>query len=155
MSTKTRSGRKRRVRKKVVVVGQMNVTNAETAQSIETVDEEETLIRMVGNLVANRKIVAGADDAAYAVLEVRPSNTQIGSYGAPSGVPTWEGKDAKAILWHGALNFYTTGENVNIPINIKSQRMLDPADQIYFVTRGEAANMASATLALTMFFKKA
>lgn len=146
---------KRQVRKRVISINQFSVTNANTDLTLDTIEEKETIVRIVGSLSGFRNVAAGADDAAVFYIVVAPSGTNLWDIPAPSSTPVQEGSDAHSVLWHQAICLGAENDSFEVKIDTKAQRKLKEGDVIFLKHRSEMATGYICSTAMTLFYKKA
>ncbi len=121
---------------------------------LDTIEEEETLVRIVGYISFDSLIANPGQITAE--IKIAPSGTQLGS--TVIADTTHEGRDAKSILWGTqfassddvAGNFFHEYE-----IDVKGMRKLSEGDTVLLVMDASVDNGYVCNLYLTMFYKKA
>ncbi len=145
---------KRRLIRKRVIHKVFNPVLAGTADTLDSIEEVETLVRIVGNVYFDSLIANPGQITAE--IKLNPSGTALN----PTIIAdaTLEGKDAKAILW-GAQ--FASSDDVagnvhqNFDIDVKGMRKLDEGDTIVLHTDASVDNGYVGNLYLTLFYKKA
>ncbi len=160
MSTQRRStirgplgGKKRLIRKKVIHEVFAPVIALDSV-NLDTIEEKETLVRIVGN-VSYDSILANLGQITTEI-KLDPSGTSmLGTTIADSEI---DGRDAGVILFgHQFASSHDTAGSVlvDIPIDIKAMRKLQKGDQITLYADASVDNGYVGNLYLTLFFKKA
>lgn len=134
---------------KIVIYGNENITNSETATALYTADDDYTLYRIVGNLTIWHQ---NAGQWMVAIF-LRPSGTGTVTLQTATTGATLDGSDAYCTLFIYAGYNAATGSSymTTIPIDIKAKRRLKEDDTLNIVTRSGVATVATMEYALTMF----
>ncbi len=141
-------GKKRKIRK-LTYAGDTNITNSATTLALSTITEDETLVRIVGNMFYS---FSNAGTAVVQIVE-QPSGTDI--IPPVSGSSVRDGRDAGLMLWNDRLAFVATNDTAWRPIDVKGMRKLEKDDVIALQTISNNASVGNIHYALTLFFKKA
>ncbi len=149
------TGKKRKIRRIDIWKSQFGFPVAGGHQTLDTIEEVETLVRIVGNVCVHRHAVAGADSSAYAIILLNPNNVVIPTLAAPTAMTVLEGRAANAVLWHQAIDMREQDNYLNIEIDVKGQRKLEAGDVFTLYVRSEGAALYTASMIITMFYKKA
>lgn len=149
------SGQKRKIRKLVYRMTVDPATIADQAVTIDTIEEEETLVRIVGNI----NLAPLLADPGYLVMAIKvfPSATNLKPLTAGAAV-TDEGRDAGVYLWHQvwqSSHSATTDGSYNIPIDVKGMRKLKEGDTIALEYISDTDNGINVSMMVSLFYKKA
>ena len=137
-------------------MGQISVDAGLISATLDTIEEVETLVRIVGNICFARDLASGTngDVAVYILLNPHGVRIPATMFDLQTG-GTFEGRDANAILWHGALCVHQQYDKQYVEIDVKGMRKLEEGDVIEIYTHGQALNMGYVNFFFTLFYKKA
>ncbi len=144
---------KRKIRKRIFF-GIHTAINALVTTVIDTMDEEETLVRIVGNISVKKLTAPGASDEVSLYIAKSSSGSLGFTTTSPNNV-AHVGRDAKAVLWSQGIMTGLQNDVQNFDIDVKGQRKLAELDEIVVMSHGVTNNVATVAWSLTMFYKKA
>lgn len=146
---------KRKIRKLVDTGNNFVIPNTHITEEISTSTEEETLVRIVGNIMLARYAAAAADPTVILCLAIAPGGTKVISLEALATGNRLEGRSAKAVMW-GQSGVWGLNETAhNFDIDVKGMRKLTIGDEIQINARATTITEFKIGWFLTMFFKKA
>lgn len=147
--------KRRKIRKRIIYPTAASLVIAGNSFTLDTIEEEETLVRVVGNICFTPLI--NSPGALVAELKVNPSGTVLND-SAVAG-DTLEGRDAGAVLWHYKLQD-SNADAANAPsylvdLDVKAMRKLKEGDTITVETDADTDNGFNFFSGFTLFYKKA
>ncbi len=149
-----RTGKRRKIRKRIHNFSPENTLAAGNDLLLDTIEEVETLVRLVGNLVLVPLI---ADPGLVKMaIKLNPGGTELAAL--VSGVQTEEGRDANAILWHAIYQSSASTADqpgVIFDIDVKGMRKVEKGDTIELYLDADGDNGYVINGYLSMFYKKA
>ncbi len=148
------STKRRLIRKRIYSPAVDSVTIAAQSVTLDTIEEVETLVRLVGNV--SLAPLAANPGICTLMIRVEPSGSAL--FAASHSIFTLEGKDGKSVLWHKTIQSSNDSANADpfvFDIDVKGMRKLDEGDEIVLTYVGDADNLWSLAILVTMFYKKA
>ncbi len=148
------STKKRLIRKHVFSMVPDPATIAAQFITVDTIDEVETLVRIVGN-ISVAPLIANPGTLML-MIRLRPSGTQL--FTVAHSNFALAGKDAKSVLWHKTQQSSNDSANADpfiIDVETKSMRKLDAGDTITLDYVSDTDNGWNVSCVFTAFYKKA
>ncbi len=147
-------GRRRLIRKKYYFSGSSALLAAGNTLTMDTIEEVETLVRIVGNinvtpLVANPGFV-------HVWVAIAPSGSVMLT--PDVALQNIDGRDAKSILWSKIFQSSNDSANADpfvFDLDVKGMRKLAEGDTIVCLVDCDSDNNYTFAIAASMFFKKA
>lgn len=149
-----RSAKRRLVRKRIIH-GFYSMDSGMDDVTLDTIEEEETLVRMVGNFYYSGLLA----NPGQVVTEIKlcPSGTALNSTTITDGTVS-EGRDAKNILYGHTLDSShdTAGSfHEKFVFDVKGQRKLSEGDTINLQSDTSLSDGMKLSYYITLFYKKA
>ncbi len=146
--------RKRKIRKIITANTGISVSNALSTVDLAVSSDDETLVRIVGNM--NLVRIDAADAVQGVNIAIHKSGGSNPEFTLAAGSTALSGAAAKSVLWFGSYSFYQDRDNMlNIEIDVKGQRKQEPADTIEISFIADNASKYELSYAFTLFFKRA
>ncbi len=148
------SRKRRLIRKKYYFSGSAALIAAGYTATMDTIEEEETLVRIVGNLnitplVANPGLV-------HAWIVMAPSASALLS--PEVATQSVDGRDAKSILWTKVFQSSNDSANADpfiFDIDVKGMRKLSKGDTLLLKVDTDADAKYTIAIGVSLFYKKA
>ncbi len=148
------SRKRRLVRKLIRMTGSTALLAAGNQIVLDTIEEEETLVRIVGNV--NITPLVANPGAVVMYIVVWPSGTDLWS--ATIAPDVLDGRDAKAVLWHKTFQSSNDSANADpfiIDFDVKGMRKLSEGDTVEFIIDCDSDNTYTVMVLASLFYKKA
>ncbi len=141
--------KKRLIRKRIAPL-QDAITNVTGTQVLDTIEEEETLVRTIGTITV-QGVAAGFDALLIGLAPAGVDVVDVNDIIVGNAI---EGRDAKFTLWSDS-QMVTNASFEVLNFDVKGQRKLSEGDVLKLYHRGSAANLADIAGVVTLFYKKA
>ncbi len=122
---------------------------------LDTIEEVETLVRIVGNIMWVRKLATSLEGMVRMSIRLHPGGVDLLTDSVPDVEREREGRHANQILWSGCSHIMRQYDMWNFDIDVKGMRKLEEDDIIAFQSFGNMAVLGEGQLDLKLFYKKA